>query len=185
MPSPEFTIPVASLDAAGKPYKFPIRAAWVRGALEGHEATAPQGAPDGMLDVRVSKSGNDVVVHGHLTAELTAPCARCLDPVKIVVDQPISALLVPKSAARAETPEYEFAAEEAEMLTYEGETVALDDMVRDELVLETPMIPLCREDCPGMSPPPGRPENPEPAMKPIDPRLAPLLRFKADRTNKE
>ena len=183
MATPELTIPVATLDAAGKAFQFPIRAAWIRGALEGNEATAS--GPDGLLDVRVSKSGNDVIVHGTLKAELTAPCARCLEPVRIVVDQAISALLVPKSAAKAEVEEYEFAPEEAETLTYEGETVVLDDMVRDELVLETPMIPLCREDCPGISPPRGAPGDPEPAVKPIDPRLAPLLRFKADRTNKE
>ena len=182
MPTPELTIPVATLDAAGKTFQFPVRAAWIRGALEGHEATAS--GPDGTLDVRVSKSGNDVVVHGTLKAELTAPCARCLDPVRIEVDQPISALLVPK-VAKAEPEEYEFAPEEAETLTYEGETVVLDDMVRDELVLETPMIPLCREDCPGISPPPGASGDPEPIVKPIDPRLAPLLRFKADRANKK
>ncbi len=185
MPSSEFTVPVPTLDAAGKQFTFPVRAAWIRGVLEGHNATSTE--EDGVLEVRLSKSGNDVVVHGTLKAELTAPCARCLEPVRIAVDQPVSALLVPKAAARAEIEEYEFAAEEAETFTYEGETVVLDDLIRDELVLETPMIPLCREDCPGISPPPGRAADAEPNEKPIDPRLAPLLRIKSGltRTNKE
>lgn len=163
----------------------------MRGALEEHHATAS--GPDGELDVRVSKSGNDIVVHGTLKAELEAPCARCLEPCHIVINQPISALLVPAAAVRAEPGEYEFGAEEAETLTYEGETLSLDEIVRDELVLETPMIPLCREDCPGISPPPperASGEGPESAEKPLDPRLAPLLQFKArvtkaPKTNKE
>jgi uncharacterized protein len=66
--------------------------------------------------------------------------------------------------------------EEADTLPFEGETVALDDLVRDELILEVPMIPLCSEACPGMSPAPHQEGAGE---KPIDPRLAPLLGFAA------
>ena len=40
MSTPELTIPIPALDAAGKPYKFVLRAAWMRGILEDHDATA-------------------------------------------------------------------------------------------------------------------------------------------------
>ncbi len=182
----EFSIPVTSLDAAGRSYRFPVRAAWIATALEGHEATAS--GKDGDLEVRLSKSGNDVVVHGSLTAELVAPCARCLDPVTFRVAQTLSALMVPaahvKSAQSGGAGEYEFAQEEADTFPYDGDTVVLDDLVRDELVLETPMIPLCREDCPGITPPPndaassGESAEAAEGEKPLDPRLAPLLRLK-------
>jgi uncharacterized protein len=178
----EFSIPVTNLDAAGRSYRFPVRAAWMAEALEGHEASASD--KDGELDVRLSKSGTDVIVSGSLRAELVAPCARCLEPVKIAVNQPISALMVP--AARVRTPDkddYEFKQEEAETHPYDGDTVVLDDLVRDELLLETPMIPLCREDCPGISSAPvgSSPSAEAPASKgdkPIDPRLLPLLQIK-------
>src|SRR5262249_35697614 len=135
---------------------------WIRGALEDHEATAA--GSDGELDVRVSKSGNDVVVHGTLKAELRVPCARCLEPVRLPIAQTVSVLMVPKSAMKpahcddkggggGSGGEYELSAEEADVLPYEGDTIVLDDLVRDELVLETPMIPLCSEDCPGIRPP--------------------------------
>src|SRR6185437_2590287 len=97
----EFTIPVSELDAAGRSYHFPIRAAWVRGALENHEATTS--GKEGKLDVRVSKSGNDVVVHGTMSAELEMPCARCLKPTQVLVDQTVSVLMVPEKALK--TPE--------------------------------------------------------------------------------
>lgn len=172
----EYPIPVSELDAGGKEFRFPVRAAWVRGALEGHEATTA--GSDGTLAVRASKSGHDVVVHGTLDAELTIPCARCLEPAKLPIHSDISVLYVPASrlaTARADG-ERELADEEADTLPFEGETVVLDDLVRDELVLEIPMIPLCSEACPGMSPGP----DPERAgEKPIDPRLAPLLEFAA------
>jgi len=212
MTAPEIKITVGDLDAGGKQFTFPLRAAWIRGILEGHEAT-PSG-PDGLLDVRASKSGNTVVIHGTLRADLEVPCARCLTPVPLPIDEQLSLLFVPgkmtppplspkavakdasdkrdartvKAAARrnaAEVEEYEISAEDADTLPYDGEVVLLDDVIRDELILETPIFPLCSEDCPGMSPPPGEsapgpvdPSAVRDADADIDPRLRPLLRLK-------
>jgi uncharacterized protein len=190
MAASEFTISLHDLDAAGRAYTFPVRVAWIRTALEDRDITP--GSGDGELTVRASKSGNDVVVHGRLKAELTTPCARCLEPAHVTVDEPVSALMVPASAMKTpKDDEYEFSADEADVLPFDGETVVLDDLVRDELVLGIPMIPLCSEDCPGMSVPPGvlgselsgdAVKNGEDA---IDPRLRPLLALKKMSTNKE
>lgn len=169
----EYPIPVSELDAGGKEFRFPVRAGWLRGALEGHEATTA--GTDGALVVRASKSGHDVVVHGTLDAELTTPCARCLEPAQLKIHSNISVLYVPASRLASEAGgEGELTDEEADTLPYEGETVALDDLVRDELVLEIPMIPLCSEACPGMSP---ALDPKQAGDKPIDPRLVPLLDF--------
>lgn len=169
----EYEIPTSALDAGGKEYRFPVRAAWVRGVLEGHEATSD--GSEGALAVRASKSGHDVVVHGTLDAGLTVPCARCLEPTGLKVHANLSVLYVPASKMMATDAEAELSDEDANTLPFEGDQVVMDDLVRDELVLEIPMIPLCSEDCPGISPAPDQ----APAEKPIDPRLAPLLEFSA------
>lgn len=158
----EFTISVRDLDAAGKPFRFALRTAWMRGAFEGTEVQ-PAGA-DGALEVRVSKSGTDVVVRGKLAAELAVPCARCLEPARVSVKEDLSALAVLRSKMRAEargaSPARDETAGDAEsppdadMIAYDGETLVLDDLVRDELLLAVPMIPLCSESCPGISRPP-------------------------------
>jgi uncharacterized protein len=181
----EFTIPITDLDVAGREVKFTVRAAWLRGALEDSDATAA--GVDGSLDVRVSKSGNDVVVRGQLVADLTVPCARCLESVKLHIDQPMTALMVPASDLRAAKKDEDMSPEELDVTAYSGDTIALDELVRDELLLEIPMIPLCSEDCPGMSPPPGISGNVPSgsAEKAIDPRLAPLLRLKNLNEKKE
>jgi uncharacterized protein len=219
MAAAELKINVGDLDAGGKQFTFALRAAWIRGILEDHEAT-PAGA-DGELDVRASRSGNDVVVHGTLRAELEVPCARCLKPVPLLIQQQLSLLFVPgkvtpppraprspgapaKSDDRDapaqkrrgrkhadEVEEYELSSEDADTLPYDGEVILLDDVVRDELILETPIFPLCSEDCPGMSAPPGESAeaaDPKAARAPeggdaeIDPRLRPLLRLKTNPT---
>jgi uncharacterized protein len=181
MATPEFSVPASDLDAAGKRFCFAVRAAWIRGVLEGTDLRAPDS--DGEFDVRLSKSGTDVVVRGALKAELNVPCARCLQPARAVVTERISALMVPSSALatgpNGEGDDADLTADQADVIPYDGETVVLDDLVRDELLLGIPMIPLCSESCPGI-----RPEtSPESASEPgIDPRLRPLLRLKKSPT---
>ena len=187
----EFLIPVADIDAGGKPFDFVVRAAWIRGALE--ECDATTSGKDGRLAVRVSRSGQDLVVRGHLTAELEAPCSRCLEPTRFPIDQELSLLFVPGKDLRKKEAdgEVELTDADADTFPYEGESLILDDVVRDELVLETPMIPLCSEDCAGIRPPDtgaaeSDPSGPSASLgDKIDPRLAPLLNLRFRTNSKE
>ena len=169
--SPEFTVPARDLDAGGRHFRFPIRASWLRAALEGTDVRPSDG--DGELDVRASKSATDVVVVGSVAAELVVPCARCLEPARVRVREDVSVLAV-QNPAQHGTPggDEEASVDGAELLAYDGETVVLDDLVRDELLLGVPMIPLCSEGCAGI-----RPERAgdAPVGSPMDPRLLPLL----------
>src|SRR5260221_8184883 len=122
MNSREIHIPVTDLDAGGRSYKFVLRSAWIRGLLEGHEATATD--RDGELAVRASKSGHDVVVHGTLAVELRVPCARCTELFALPIRAEVSVMFVPGSTLREEADaDDEAAAEEADTLPYDGETV--------------------------------------------------------------
>jgi uncharacterized protein len=182
MTAHEFTISAGDLDAGGRSYLFPIRAPWIRAALEDHEATAA--GPEGKLEVRASKSGSDVVVHGALRASLSIPCARCLESVTVEIEEPVSLLVVTQAALPSKgsvSEEDEILAGEADTLAYDGETVVLDDFVRDELILQTPKFPLCSEDCPGMSPSLPLQDRTSASDRSIDPRLLPLLRLKNDK----
>lgn len=191
----EFSFTAAELDRGGRAYRFPLTRAWLQGALdarrpapedlppgaqppaEGAEVAA--GANDGSVEVRASRSEKEVIVHGHAKGCLNVACARCTKPFDLDLEVELSALYVPKSKLKAAKQDYEFSSEEADIETYDGETVILDELVLDTLLLEIPMIPLCSEDCPGMSPPPGQPQGAdEPDTPAIDPRLLPLMRFK-------
>ena len=74
-----------------------------------------------------------------------------------------------KAAAR-DPEEYEFSSAEADVDTYDGETVVLDPFLREAILLEIPNFPLCSEACPGIGAAARAPE-PEPSG---DPRLRPL-----------
>ncbi len=182
----EFSFPISALDAGGKHVQMPIRATWLRGVLEGTAVGPSDG--DGELDVRLSRSGNDVVVRGTLAADLVVPCSRCLEPATVLVREEVSLLAVPSASTpqgrgkHDETDDDDEAggdSGEADIIAYDGETLVLDDLVRDELLLGIPMIPLCSEACPGIRP--ERSPSSDAAGSPedaIDPRLRPLLRLK-------
>jgi uncharacterized protein len=192
MSTPEFSFPVNELDAGGKQFRLPVRAAWLRRALEGTDVGAAQ--RDGELDLRLSRSGPDVVVRGTLSADVTVPCSRCLEPTVVSVREELSTLAVPKGTAgvsqaprgrqdadkkdkkareTTDLDDDDESPEEADVLVYEGDQLVLDDLVRDELLLGIPMIPLCSEACPGISPEVSVTEEAG-----IDPRLVPLLKLK-------
>ena len=64
----------------------------------------------------------------------------------------------------------ELTPEDLEREWYSGDTLILDDMIRDAIMLELPMNPRCAKDCSGV-PLQGDEEKNE---RTIDPRLAPL-----------
>jgi uncharacterized protein len=77
-----------------------------------------------------------------------------------------------KKPPRPKEEEYEFTSDEADVDTYDGETVVLDGFVREAVLLEVPNFPLCSDDCPGIRP--AAASAPEAAAPRVDPRLAPL-----------
>jgi uncharacterized protein len=178
---PEFSFPASNLDAGGKRFQLPIRTAWLRGVLEGTAVEASE--HDGELDLRLSKSGTDVVVRGTLAADLIVPCSRCLAPALVPVREELSLLAVPgahveKGKRVDDGEEGDVDPGEADVIAYDGETIVLDELVRDELLLGVPMIPLCSEACPGIRPERLSSDAPSAAEENIDPRLRPLLRLR-------
>jgi uncharacterized protein len=187
-----FVVPIHDLDVAGKDARFAVARSWVRGALEGCEMQ-PAGA-DGLLEVHLTKTGSEVLVQGQLDVELVIPCARCLKPVDLRPHIELSLLLQPVSptqgAGRRSTKrappssdEAEFATEEADLDTYEGDEVVLDRFVREAILLESPIFPLCSEACEGIRPASETASSSQGAA--TDPRLLPLLELAKRRNMKE
>lgn len=83
-----------------------------------------------------------------------------------------------RPAKEKDLPEYEFSSDEADADTYDGETVVLDEFIREAILLELPIFPLCSEDCAGIRPASSDAVD-EGAEPRVDPRLAPLGALRA------
>ena len=83
-------------------------------------------------------------------------CARCLDPVKGVLDFSFDRTVVTEGSVDDDTLE-----ENAdEYLPVHGGLLDTDEALREAVFLEFPMLVLCGEDCPGLCPKCGRKQKP-------------------------
>jgi uncharacterized metal-binding protein YceD (DUF177 family) len=127
-------------------------------------------------DVEAHLSGSVVPSAGEadLTARVEATmnlqCGRCLEPFPWTARSEFDLRVV---RAPKENPETEIVAPEGKL--------ELEGMVAEQLYLGYPLKPVCRPDCQGLCPDCGANRNTNPcdhAGEPVDPRLAPLLRFR-------
>ncbi len=110
----------------------------------------PEGADLG-LELRLEAVVEGVLVSGTARATLAGECVRCLDPLLRLVEVPLQELYVypdEEGVARAARP----GGGDGEELRLEGDLLDLEPVLRDAVVLELPLAPLCRPDCPGLCP---------------------------------
>jgi uncharacterized protein len=143
--SPQFVIPVKDLESGARDYAFPLSAAWLDGALRGCELEPVPGT-DGHLAVHASQTGQDVLLDGTVRAQVFATCCRCLEPARIAIDAHFEILMV----RRAGLDESRFEDDDADWEVFDGDRIVLDDLAREQILLDVPMNPLCAEDCGGI-----------------------------------
>lgn len=127
------------------------------------------------------KEGRDVRIRGSLTAEAEARCDRCLRALTIPVESDFDARFVPSEVLNDGAEDAELKPDELEFDFYEGDSIEIDALVRDEILLALPMRLLCSEDCKGLCPECGADLNEESCAcekKAVDPRWAGLAALK-------
>jgi uncharacterized protein len=117
----------------------------------------------------------------HLDAALTLTCGRCLEPVPFRVSTEVRLRLVPEMPEAPAGHDVELDAADALLYAAPEGKVDLTELVTEQLYLALPLKPLCDEACKGLCPECGANRNRTECAcrrEDVDPRLAPLLRFK-------
>jgi uncharacterized protein len=125
--------------------------------------------------IRLSRTSRGVLVQGELLASIAASCHRCLDDVDYQLTLELEELFVHPPEA------------DAEFVLPETGVLDLAPLLREEVILASPMHILCKEDCAGLCPQCGANLNHEPCQcqdAAVDPRLS-ALRMLRDRLNQE
>jgi uncharacterized protein len=105
----------------------------------------PVGAPIN-LELRLESASEGVFVSGTAHAELVGECSRCLEPIADEITARLGELFAyPDTATVATT-------DEDEVSRVVDDLIDTEQMVRDVVVLELPLVPLCQEDCRGLCP---------------------------------
>lgn len=118
---------------------------------------------------------DDIRVVGGLEATLEVSCARCLEPMMHTVNWAFDLLYRPLGVDRR-AEEVAITEADTEIGYYQGEGVLLEDVLREQVLLATPVKLVCREDCKGLCQHCGSNLNVEPCncQQPGDPRWAAL-----------
>jgi uncharacterized protein len=124
---------------------------------------------DLLLDLRLESVVEGVLATGRVSGSLVAECVRCLDPVEVEVDADFQELFY-YDLDDLSTQERE------EAVAVVEELLDVEALVRDALVLELPLQPLCEPDCPGLCSECGAAlaEDPDHHHDAVDPRWAAL-----------
>lgn len=91
------------------------------------------------LDLRLEAVVEGVLVTGTAFAEVSGQCSRCLEPIEGERSFELQELFF--------HPGKEVDEEESLIV---DETIDLEEVLRDAVVLELPFSPLCDPDCPGL-----------------------------------
>jgi len=139
----------------------------------------------GRADLVVEHRGHhqdveDIRLVGNVEANLEFSCARCLEPVAQDVERNFDLIYRPQGVDRR-AEEVSISEAETEIGYYQGEGLLLEDVLREQVLLATPVRALCRNDCKGLCPYCGRNLNVEQCQckqHPDDPRWEALAEIK-------
>lgn len=158
------------------------------------------------LSASFRKVSGQIHVQGSFEASLTGPCRRCTKDVGVLVpvdfslrmvreipkpdeDEDDDAPVLPSRRRRQKKEDDEqgelaasFELDEVDAEPFDGKTIDLDPIVREQVLLALPVTVLCREDCKGLCPTCGQDLNDKDCghseKKEIDVRLLKLKDIK-------
>lgn len=169
-------------------------AEWLKGLPMRDALGAPEDDPDagqGVAELDLYADGAHAFASGTFHGDLTVACSRCINPVKLVIDEKLRVTFMPRHeisdddddepARDADTDEGpEVAEDDLDVFPFDGERIDLEPLFREQFVLAVPFAPLCTETCKGLCPQCGIDRNTASCSctPPIDPRLAALKGLK-------
>ena len=118
----------------------------------------------------------DIRLKGQYAGEFKVPCARCVEPVEIPLSAEFDLVFRPVGAD-AGASERSISAGETEIGYYQGDSLLLEDVLREQVLLSLPVRTLCKPDCKGLCPRCGKNRNLEACSceeAPSDPRWGAL-----------
>jgi len=138
----------------------PLSEAFLTHALADVKDTGFRPQSAATLHVKLRKTGSGVVVQGSTEVAVHTACRRCLADVPLNIPLSFTLNLVPaRSLFAGEAGEGDeehserggsFDLTRADEDVFDGKTIDLDPLVREQVLLALPMHAQCSEDCRGL-----------------------------------
>jgi uncharacterized protein len=93
----------------------------------------------------------DIRLRGRFSGNFQVPCARCVEPVSLPLAADFDLIFRPVGAD-TDAPERSITAPETEIGYYQKDSLSLEDVLREQVLLSLPVKSLCKPDCKGLCP---------------------------------
>jgi len=100
----------------------------------------------------------DIRLAGRYEGRFQVPCARCLEAVEVPLSGEFDLIFRP-AGVDADLGERAISAEETEIGYYQEDSLLLEDVLREQVLLSLPARTLCKDDCKGLCPRCGKNRN--------------------------
>jgi uncharacterized protein len=95
--------------------------------------------------------GRELFVQGKLKAQAEVDCDRCLTPVAVPIDTRFNLRYLTRQDYES-TATVELDEPDLIVSVFDGETLDVDELVGEQLLLSVPDYTLCRQECQGLCP---------------------------------
>jgi uncharacterized protein len=133
--------------------KLPFAGTWEPNGFDFADPGVVQKSPlvaEGVAEL-LPDTGGEVRVHGRIRTDLETECDRCLGRASFQIDAPFD-LFYRALETAAHEQEVAIDEGEAEMGFYELPGLQLEDIVREQVLLQLPMQRVCGDTCKGICP---------------------------------
>ncbi len=93
----------------------------------------------------------DFRLQGRFAGRFQMPCARCVEPVDVPLASDFDLIFRP-IGVDSDAPERSITAPETEIGYYQKDSLLLEDVLREQVLLALPVRTLCKSDCKGLCP---------------------------------
>ncbi|MCC7368122.1 MAG: DUF177 domain-containing protein [Chloroflexi bacterium] len=101
--------------------------------------------------LKLTRTNHGILAEARYSVDIEQECGRCLEPARDTIQSELSEEFLPCLNIVTGTPVNIEADPEAPRLTANHE-LDLTESLRQDIVVQTPLQPLCRPDCPGLCP---------------------------------
>ena len=102
-----------------------------------------------LYELLVAKQEGSIRITGPVKSTVTLTCSRCLEEFSCSFNTHLDIELAPKELL-PQGAEVELRVDDLDIYYYDGDEIDLDPLIYDEVLLNLPIMPLCREDCAGL-----------------------------------
>ena len=107
------------------------------------------------IDLKIESVSEGVLVSAHIESIAIGECGRCLEPLEFDINEDFQELYEYEKDRRDSGKKKNSDSDEVDELEVrqmDGDQIDLDGPIRDAIILNLPLNPLCSADCKGLCP---------------------------------